>query len=154
MFFKFSFDDKAGKKFHLIVQIELPENVLEEIFRLGVINEARRGSIEGTSLPGPDVMGDRRSRELLKGRNQLQQQLQQQQQQHQQQRQQRIDEDGEEGSKQRKVAEEPENVETLLVWDFFHLSFLPAFLQLAFQPLISEQTGFSIGVWQPSGLNY
>ena len=119
MFFKFSFDDKAGKKFHLIVQIELPENVLEEIFRLGVINEARRGSIEGTSLPGPDVMGDRRPRKLLKGRNQLQQQQQlQQQKQQQQQQQQRIDEDDEEGSKQRKVAEEPENEGTLLVWDF------------------------------------
>ena len=37
---------------------------------------------------------------------------------------------------------------------FLHLSSLPAFLQLVFQPLMSVQTGFSIGAWQPSVLNH
>ena len=32
--------------------------------------------------------------------------------------------------------------------------FLPVFLQLVFQPLISAQTGSSIEAWQPGGLNY
>ena len=38
--------------------------------------------------------------------------------------------------------------------NFLHLSFPPAFLHLVFQPLISLQTGFLIGEWQPSGLDY
>ena len=41
-----------------------------------------------------------------------------------------------------------------LIIYFLHLSFLPTFLQLVFQLLISAQTGFSIGAWKPSGLDY
>ena len=37
---------------------------------------------------------------------------------------------------------------------FLYLSWLPAFLLLVFQPLMSAQTGFMIGAWQPSGLDY
>ena len=38
---------------------------------------------------------------------------------------------------------------------FLYLSFLRyAFIQLVFQALNSVQTGFLIGAWQPSGLNY
>ena len=37
---------------------------------------------------------------------------------------------------------------------FFIFSFLPTFLQLVFQPLMSAQIGFIIGAPQPSGLNY
>ena len=39
--------------------------------------------------------------------------------------------------------------------DFFgQFSLLPAFLQLVFQPLMSAQTGFLVGAWQPSGLDF
>ena len=38
--------------------------------------------------------------------------------------------------------------------NFLHLSFLPAFLGLVFQPLISVLTDFPIGAWQPSVLDY
>ena len=41
-----------------------------------------------------------------------------------------------------------------ILLSFLHLSFLPAFLQLVFQPFISTHTGFSIGAWQPSGRDY
>ena len=37
---------------------------------------------------------------------------------------------------------------------FLHLSSLPAFLQLVFQPLFYAQTGFLTGAWQTSGLYY
>ena len=37
---------------------------------------------------------------------------------------------------------------------FCIVSSLPAFLRLVFQPLISVQTSFLIGVWQPSGFDY
>ena len=37
---------------------------------------------------------------------------------------------------------------------FYHLSLLPAFLQLVFQPHMSGQTDFSIVPWWPSGLDY
>ena len=42
------------------------------------------------------------------------------------------------------------SVEFFFIFSFF----LPAFMKLVFQPLMSVQTGFTIGAQQPSGLNY
>ena len=56
----------------------------------------------------------------------------------------------------RKITKSPEGFKPKTWWcdTFLHLSFLPDFLQLIIQPIISAQTGFWIGAWQPSGLNY